>query len=127
MALKSQGTILKRATVEVAEISGFEGPDGEANEIDVTHLRSLAKEYLQGLPNEGNISFTGWLNPSDAAQVAIRADRDAQTASEYSLTLTDGTVLTFNAFVKQFSLSGAPDGAVALSIAMRITGAVVWS
>jgi len=129
MALKTQGIILKRAGVEVAEISGFTGPDGEATEIDVTHLRSLAKEYLQGLPDEGNISFTGFLKPSDAAQVGLRTDRDAQAANTYSLTLTDSppTVLTFQAFVKQFGLSAAPDGAIALNLSMRITGAVAWT
>jgi hypothetical protein len=129
MALKTQGVILKRAGVEVAEISGFNGPDGEAGEIDVTHLRSAAKEYLQGLANEGNITFTGFLAPSDSAQSGMRADRDAQVAGAYSLTLTDdpATVLSFSAFVKSFAISGAPDGAIALNVSMRITGAVTWS
>jgi hypothetical protein len=129
MALKSQGVILKRAGTEVAEISGFNGPDGEATEIDVTHLRSVAHEYLQGLPNEGNITFTGFLNPSDTAQAGLRTDRDAQVANSYSLTLTNTppTVLSFSAFVKQFALAGAPDGAITLNLSMRITGAVTWS
>ena len=129
MALKSQGVILKRAGVAVAQISGFTGPDGEATEIDVTHLGSTAKEYLQGLPDEGNITFTGFLDPDDTAQVGLRTDRDAQVANTYSLTLTDSpaTVLTFSAFVKQFALAGAPDGAITLNLSMRITGPVTWS
>lgn len=129
MALKTQGIIFKRNGSEVAEISGFNGPDGEAAEIDVTHLRSTAKEYLQGLADEGNISFTGFLKPSDSAQAGLRTDRDAQVANTYSITLTDSpaTVLTFSAFVKQFAISAQPDGAVALNVSLRITGPVTWS
>jgi len=129
MALKTQGVVLKRAGVAVAEISGFSGPDGEATEIDVTHLGSVAKEYLQGLADEGNITFNGFLSPDDTAQAGLRADRDAQVANTYTLTLTDTppTVLTFSAFVKQFAIAGAPDGAITLNVSMRITGAVAWS
>jgi hypothetical protein len=127
VALKTQGTMFKREGVDVAEVTGFTGPDGEANEIDVTHLRSTAKEYLQGLGDEGNIAITGWVAPDDPGQIAMRADRDAQIASTYSLTLTDGTVLTFEAFCKQFGLAAAPDGAVALNVALRITGPVTWT
>lgn len=128
MALKTQGVLLKREGITVAEISGFNGPDGEATDIDVTHLASVAKEYLQGLPDEGNITFQGWVNPADPAQSAIRADRDAQTSSTYTLHLTDTppTVLTFTAFCKQFAIEGAPDGAIALNLGLRITGAVSW-
>ena len=127
MAIKSQGSFLKRAGVEVAEISSFSGPDGEASEIDVTHLRSTAKEYLQGLGDEGNITLSGFLKASDAAQVGLRTDRDAQTSSAYSLTLSDGTVLTFTAFCKQFGISNAVDGATILNVTLRITGIVTWS
>jgi hypothetical protein len=34
---------------EVKEITKFQGFDGQAAEIDTTHLRSTAKEYLMGL------------------------------------------------------------------------------
>lgn len=129
MALKSQGVFLKRAGVEIGELTGFTGPDGESNEIDVTHLRSIQKEYLVGLSVAGNISFTGWWLPNDPAQVAMRADQIAQTSATYTMTLTDTppSVMTFTAFVKQMGMAVAPDGAIALNGSLRITGAPVWS
>ncbi len=129
MALKTQGVFLTRNGVEVAEITGFDGPDGEAGKIDVTHLRATRKLYLQGLADEGNISFQGLLNPDDAAQMSMKADRDAQSSSTYALNLTDEppTVLTFEAFCSAFKISGAPDGAIALAATLQITGEVVWS
>jgi hypothetical protein len=129
MALKTQGIIFKRAGVEVAEIEGFNGPDGEATEIPATHLRSEAMEYLQGLADEGNISFTAFLKPGDAAQAGMRQDRDSQVSNTYSPTLTDAaaTTLTFTAFCKQFAISAQPNDAIKVSIGLRITGKVVWS
>lgn len=129
MALKSQGVFLKRAGVEVGQLTGITGPDGESNEIDVTHLRSIQKEYLTGLSDAGNLAFTGWWAPTDPAQVAMRADQLAQTSAVYTLTLTDSppSVLTFTAFVKQMGMAIAPDGAIALNGSLRITGEAVWS
>lgn len=129
MALKTQGVYLSRAGVEVAEITGFSGPTKTSPEIDVTHLRSTAKEFLTGLADPGEITFTGWLNTTDAAQLAIRADQDSQSVSAYTLTLTDTppTVISFNASVREFTPSGQPDGAIALALALRITGLPVWS
>jgi hypothetical protein len=129
MALKSQGVFLTRAGIEIGAITGFTGPDGESNEIEVTHLRSVQKEYLIGLADAGNISFTGWWIPNDPAQVAMRADQISQTSATYTLTLTDipPSVMTFTGFVKQMAMAIAPDGAVALNGSLRITGAPVWT
>jgi hypothetical protein len=129
MALKSQGVYISRAGVEVGQLTGITGPDNQANEIDVTHLRSLAKEYLTGLNDAGSLAFTGWWDPADPAQIAMRADQDAQTSAVYTLTLTNTppSVMTFTAFVKQMSMAIAPDGAIGLNGSLRITGLPVWS
>lgn len=129
MALKSQGVTLRRAGVIVGELTGITGPDGESNEIDVTHLRSIQKEYLVGLSEAGNLSFTGWWAPTDPAQIAMRADQLAQTSAVYTLTLTDTppSVGTFTGFVKQMGMAIAPDGAIALNGSIRITGELVWA
>src|SRR5687768_11048706 len=128
-ALKSQGVFLKRAGIEIGQMTGFTGPDNESSEIDVTHLRSTGKEYLTGLMDAGNLSFTGFWDPADPAQVAMRNDQAAQTSSVYTLTLTDTppSVMTFTAFVKQMGMSIAPDGAIGLTGSLRITGAPTWS
>jgi hypothetical protein len=129
MALKSQGVFIKRAGVEVGQLTGITGPDSESSDIDVTHLRSVAKEYLVGLKDAGNLAFTGWWDPTDPAQVSMRADQDAQTSAVYTITLTDvpPSVGTFTAFVKQMGMAIAPDGAIGLNGSLRITGDVVWS
>jgi hypothetical protein len=129
MALKSQGVVLKRAGVAIAEITGLNGPDGEAAQIDVTHLGSVRKQYLVGLADEGNIGITGWLAPDDAGQSGMKDDRDASSSSPYTIELTDSppTVLSFTAFCPQYAIAIQPDGAIALNATLRVTGEVMWS
>lgn len=128
-ALKSQGCYLKRNGVEVGYMTSFTGPDGQSAEHDVTHLRSVAKEYLTGLSDAGNIAFTGWWDPSDPAQVAMRSDLVNQTSATYTLTLTDtpASVMTFTGFVKQMAMGIPVDAAITLNGSLRITGNPVWS
>jgi hypothetical protein len=129
VALKTQGSVLKRNGVEVAQITGLNGPDGEAATIDVTHLQSVRKEYLVGLADEGTIGVTGWVDPDDTAQMGMKADRDASNASPYTIELTDTppTVLSFTAYCPQFAVAAQPDGAWALTATLRVTSEVIWS
>jgi hypothetical protein len=127
MAIKTQGTVLRRNGVAVAELTGFDGPTKVTNFIEVTHMGSTGKEFLGGLADPGSMTFSGWFNPTDPAQLAIRADQDAQTSSTYTLTLSDGSVMTLVAFVEEFTISGAPDQGVALNLALRISGNPTWS
>ena len=127
MALKSQGVYLQRAGTEIGQMTGFTGPNRTSSKIDVTHLRSVAKEYLTGLKDNGTLSFTGFWLPADPAQVAMRADPDAQTSASYTLHLTDGSIMTFTAFVDEMTMSIAPDGAIGMNGSLLITGDPVWS
>src|SRR5688572_29223382 len=126
MAIKTQGTILRRNGVAVAELTGFDGPQKVTNFIEVTNLASTGKEFLGGLPDPGSMTFGGWFNFDDPAQAAIQADQTAQTSATYTLMLSNGKVLTMTAFVEEFTISGAPDAAVALNLVLRISGDPVW-
>ncbi len=136
LALKSEGVILKRGDgaaseifTAVAEIIDFDGPGGQAAVIDVTHLTSVAKEKLIGLPDEGQFSFNANLVPGDTPQAALRTDRDAGTLRNFTLTLTDSpaTVLSFAAFVLEFRIAAGVDAKISVAITMEISGAVTWA
>jgi hypothetical protein len=129
MALPSQGVFIKRAGTEIGALTGFTGPEAQSNFTDTTHLRSVAKEYIPGLKDNGSLSFTGFWLPTDPAQVAMRADQNALASAVYTITLTDSppSVGTFTAFVEQMSMAVAPDGAIGLNGSLRITGDVVWA
>lgn len=137
MALKSQGVTIgiESATPDsydlIGQVNSITGiGSGTAAEIDVTNLSSTAKEFLIGLPDEGSVTFGGYLDPDDTTgQVAVRAARSAGTLESFQVTLTDagGTTVTFDGYVMQFSTDINQDAAVTFSSTIRITGAAVWA
>src|SRR5262245_64623526 len=76
----------------VAEVSEETGLGGtEANEIDVTHLLSTAKEFKLGLRDEGSASFRGNYVPGDAGQGQVRSLRASQGTGQFRLTFSNGS------------------------------------
>jgi len=135
-ALKSQGvgcflydtTVSPNAYTEIPDVVSISGPDGSASEIDVTALDSTAREFLMGLPDEGNVGLELiWGGEtSNAIQVQLRSARANQTLKTFQIRLTDSpqSTYTFTAYVTGWSLSAGIDDAVKCSVTLRITGAV---
>lgn len=133
--MKSQDTIIEVDTTtagtpdtEVLGVRNYSGLDGEASEIDTTHLRSTAKEFDIGLQDFGGFTMEWLTDYSDPGQTALR---DAQASGEkktFSVTFTDGSVATFEAYVKNAQrLSGGVDATVDGGATLRITGAVTFA
>lgn len=123
----SGGTATPNTYTEIAEVKTFSGFDGQASEIDVTHLGSTAKEFRLGLDDSGGFSFEINTINADAGQAALLASKNAGTLKNYKLTLPNGDVATFDAYAKGFPITGGVDGIVGSSISLRITGAITWS
>jgi len=135
-ALEAQGIAIKRGDgsspesfTTIAEITDFDGPSGSASEIDVSSFDSTAKEFLIGLKDEGQFTFSCNLVPDDTSQSGLRDDRDNRDLRNFQITLTDSpaTTLDFAAYVMSFATSGSVDAAITASITLRISGAVTWS
>jgi len=126
-AVAGSETITGKATI--GEIKSFNGPGGQSSDIDITTLESTAKEFLQGLQDEGEFSFEANLDPSDPGQIFCRAARSAQVQRGFEVILadTDATTFEFDANVKGFSVSGGVDDVVKAAISLRISGPVTWS
>lgn len=132
-ALETQGVMLEigdgavpDAFFDVGEMVDFSGPGGSAAVIDVTHLKSTAKEKRMGLPDEGQFTFNINLVPSDNGQrhaYKARADRRL-TNFKLSLTDTPTTILTFAAFVLEFTISGGVDDKIPAALTLEISGSV---
>jgi hypothetical protein len=129
MSIESQGVVLKRNGVAIAEVISFTGPGGAASVIDQTSLDSTAREKRMGLPDEGQLSMELNLVPGDTAQDGLRDDRDNRTLQSFSIELTDAGVMTlsFSGYVLNFAIAGAVDDVVKASIVIEIDGAVTWT
>lgn len=142
MALHSQQTVIKMTNgdspetfTEIEEVVSISGPDGTANLIDTTHLRSTGKEYLAGLADYGKIAlemnFTG-----GTKQMAMRAKYAAQAAAHaYRIEIPAGHAASpadvhsfaFNAIVLSWTTGETVDGKVTLAVSLQISGAVTYT
>lgn len=132
----STSTAASTATsCQVGEITNFSGPGGSSPEIDVTNINSVAKEFLIGLMDYGEVSFGVNLSLSDTAQVALRTDCVAATKPKrkcvikFNDSTSDAarTKAIFDAYGKTFSITGNVDDAVRANLAIRVSGAVTFS
>jgi hypothetical protein len=134
-AIESQSTTLGISTgatsplgyTDIGEVTSFDGFDGSASEIDVSHLASTAKEFLLGLEDSGSFSFDVNYLTANAGQDLLRTAKANRDLHYFKLTLSDGIYATFTAYVTTFSINGGVDAVVGGSVSLRISGAVTWS
>ncbi|MGE0294966.1 MAG: phage tail tube protein [Hyphomonadaceae bacterium] len=135
-ALESQGMTIARgdggspeAFTTIPEVRSISGPDGSANEIDVTDLSSSAKEFRMGLQDEGNITLDMMFIPGNTVHAGLRSDRANRTLRNFRLTFTDSpaTVWSFAAYVQGLSVSNEVDSTTNASVTLRISGSITES
>lgn len=122
----STGSAYKVTLTTIAEVSSVAGFDGQAPEIDTTHLRSTAKEFLLGLQDFGNLTLNIFLKNADAGQTELRTLKSSGDAAVFTITLSDDTVAAFVGRVSQLTFSAERDGAVSGQVTIRITGEPAW-
>lgn len=133
--MKAQDTTIEIDTTapgtpdtEVLGVRNFSGLDGEASEMDTTHLKSAAKEFDIGLQDFGGFTLEWLTDYTDDGQTALR---DAQASGEkktVTVTFVDGTIATFECYVKNAQrLSGGVDATVDGGATLRITGAPTFT
>lgn len=118
------GTATPVTFTYVGNLKDFNGFDGSASEIDVTNMDSTAKEFVLGLTDPGQFSINIDYDSANAGHVALRAKQISGILSNFKLTLPNATVVTFNGFVKKFSLAGGVDAVAKTAVDIRISGAV---
>lgn len=109
--------------VKVGEVTNIGAPSGEAADIDVTHLESLAKEYLVGLPDEGNIEIAMNAVADDPGHLELIDAKDDQTRRWVKITWSNGDIWYIKALVKKYTWSAGVDAKIEAAAAFRTSGA----
>jgi predicted secreted protein len=130
-AITAQGTTISLGDAAspivytaIANITSWDGPNRQANDIDVTDLSSTAREYMQGLEDEGEVTLSGFYLASDTTHAALQDAVGGNAASTFKIALSDTATLTFSARVSQFGISGGVDAPVEMSMTLKISGGV---
>lgn len=134
-AINSQGFSLEigdegdspAALTEIKEITSFQLFDGQANEIDITHLQSTAKERMMGLQDFGSANFDLNYVGDDPGQMEARAAKASRARKEFLITFSNGGTASFRGFVATSPINGGVDAKVDTSISILVDGDVTFS
>lgn len=133
-AIESQGFKLEIANgssplayTEVSEVTNFQLFDGQANEIDITHTQSTAKEFFMGLQDFGNCALDLNYVPTDPGQSLVRTAKSTREIQDFRVTFSDDSTAEFQAYVTSAPINGGVDAKVDTSFNLRVTGDVSFT
>lgn len=128
------GTAISPASlVELGEVRSFNPPSDEADEHEVTHLKSpdRRKEFIQGLIDSGEASMTLNYVPGSATDLLLTDALDTGTTRAVRFIIPDASgtgaaawQITTSGFVKRYSPDEvSPNSPITASVTIRLTGA----
>jgi len=139
----SQGAFLQIQTAagppavlaEIEAVNNFTAFDGQANEIDMTHLRSTAKERIMGLQDFGSFSIDANYLPDESApgQAALRDAKATRQRQKFKFNIPadveGGNVSTaeFFGFVQSASMTGGVDSKIDTTFNILVDGDVTFA
>lgn len=110
----------------ISEIVNFSGFDGQAAEIDTTHLESTAKEVLMGLQDFGSFQVDVNHLSADAGQTEARAAKASGGIKTFHAIFSNGETASWDGYVLSNPRSGGVDAKVDASFVIRISGSVTF-
>ncbi|GAB5100499.1 phage tail tube protein [Caballeronia sp. HLA56] len=129
-AVPSQGTKLEYRKqdeddskfAEVANFTDISSFTGSANLVDVTRLNSKGREKKRGMQDWGQVTIALHVNMKDLSHQALFNARKDGSILKFKLTLSDRTVITFDAHVKDFPIAAKIDQMLASSVNLEVSG-----
>lgn len=131
-AKKAKGSVLQigdGATPEVfttiAEVTTIKQSGAKFDEVDVTNMESLAKEFQAGMEDSGTLQLAmSFVN--DATQTSLKSAKGTVVNFVWQFpTLATPKKLTFAALVQSVNLDVDPKNVLKATCDLHISGAVV--
>jgi hypothetical protein len=120
--------------VELVEVRDVSFPQDEADEHEVTHLKSPGrrKEFIQGLIDGGEMTITGNYDPGSATDLLLTAAKDTGTTRKVKIVIPDdsGTgAADWNFVTSGFVRRYAPEtmeanAPISFTAVIRVSGAL---
>lgn len=122
------GTATPAEWIEITEVKSIKPSGASATKIDVTDLKSTAKEYRTGLQDHGTFSCDIHILETDPGQVAALAAFAASTVNTYKI-VSPAKTRTFSASCLKFPTvpDSAVDGVQTGTAEWQISGSITYS
>jgi predicted secreted protein len=111
---------------EIAEVSGLTPPGFSIDTVDATHMQSpnRTREYIAGINDSGETSFTvNWL-PGSASDVALRGVAVGFTTFMIRETFPNGAYWVVTGILTGYQPAAPLDDKMTAEVTIKVTGAV---
>lgn len=128
MSITGVGTVFSKKNADssgtytaISEVKSIEGPSMSRAFIDTTTLDATNgwRTYIPGFKDMGNLTMV--MNYTKEGYSLLLAGLNADDPDTYKITLSDGTTITFDAFLTDLPLT-IPEDIVTMNVTFRITG-----
>lgn len=109
---------------QIAEAYNLTPPDSQADEIDVTHFQSTAREFILGIDDNGECVFEMNFLPGSISEQKILAAKAAKEERAMKLTYPNGSEWSFMVLIKGYSPAVPVDDRMTCTVSGRVTGPI---
>jgi predicted secreted protein len=127
MPTVAMGTVLKKGTTAIAELTSIAGLELSADTIETTALDTANgyRTFVGGLKDAGEVSISGSFNATAHSQ--LLTDFEAGTSASYTIEFPDrlttsGTKWTFTAIVTGYSTGAELEDLVSFEATLKVSG-----
>lgn len=122
------------AMQEIGQVAGWNGPNITGNIIDITHLRSTAKEKMVGLQDPGDLSISVFFQATSELHKPLADDLQNRTLRRWDIKFTDQgstagdqpSAVYFPGYLNGYTITGAVDDVLKGDISISITKGINW-
>ena len=109
----------------------FSGLKADFDEITNLDSPSIFKEWMKTIVDGSDVTFDGVMNPADPTLQALLSNlalAGAAALNYWQITLTNGSVIVFQAYVQEFKFGAEYNKAITFTGALKIVGnvAATW-
>jgi len=129
----ANGGIAGSSYTNLGQLKKFNFSGLKAEFDDITNLDSptIFKEWMKTIVDGSDVTFEGVMNPADPTLQALLtnlATAGSAALNFWQITLTNGSVLTFTAYVQEFKFGAEFNKAITFNGALKIVGnvAAAW-
>lgn len=139
-ATRGYGTIFRKVSgtnsTTIAQIRDLEGPEGEADDIDISNMDSanLTREFIKGFIDEGEVGFDAVYTKAQYAAARTMLIDTSTNNPIFEIELPDrtstsgtGSVIAFPGYMKRVGLASPFEGKIASDMGVKVAGAVTFT
>ena len=126
-AFSSYNTTITYNSQAVGEVTNISVGGSSLAEIDVTSLTDAAKTFIMGALDAGTLTVD-FFAPSNWADLDIGQPTSGGSAVPIVISFAGGTLdAGFDALTTNMSISAEQDGAVTVSVTLKLQTEITWS